>query len=126
MYMYITKIIFEDKDREDKSLAICSIILDDSLKLNKIRLFYKPCKGYYLVLPSKQDVFQEIQSLNEDTEILLPKSEKPYEEFFFPVRNSLYQGILEEVVRCFKEYKSSGKRSFKFNEYCREKHSICR
>lgn len=114
--MKITRIIFEDNDIKDKSLAVCSIVLDDSLRLNEIRL-YKNNKGFYLVLPSRQDIYQEVQKVNSKNIIELPKKEKedkPYEEFFFPLENSLYKAMLATVVDCFSKRKENGTKSFRF------------
>lgn len=114
--MKITRIIFEDNDIKDKSLAVCSIVLDDSLRLNEIRL-YRNNKGYYLVLPSRQDIYQEVQEMNSKSNIELPKNEKEgkeYEEFFFPLENSLYKVMLSTVVECFSKRKENGTKSFRF------------
>lgn len=115
--MKITKIIFEEFDKKEKSLAVCSIIFEDSLKLNKIKLYKNKDKGFYLVLPSKQDVYQEIEGLNEGTEIVLPSKNsinKGYEEFFFPVESGLYKIMLSTVVECFPKFREKGVLVFKF------------
>ena len=102
--MDVTRVVFYSKDRTKKALAACSVILDDELRLNDLSLF-KGEKGYFLILPSRQDVYQEIESLNEGVSIHFPKnsldgtnSKKKYEEFFHPLKGGLYKKILEAVV----------------------------
>ena len=101
---------------KDKSLAICSIVFEDCLKLNNIRLF-KNKKGYYLVLPSKQDVYQEMQDLNNNN-IIIPqceRKEKQYDEFFFPLENELYELMLNTILNCFNQMGEKSVKSFKYN-----------
>lgn len=112
--MKITRVIFEKEDKKDKSLAVCSIVIEDSLKLNKIRLFKRDGE-FYLVLPSKQDVYTEVKDLNSNN-IKLPKcenKEKPYEEFFFPLESKLYKVMLTTIVSCFSKFKEEGIQSFR-------------
>lgn len=102
--MDVTRVVFYGKDRNKKALAACSVVLDDELRLNDILLF-KGEKGYFLILPSRQDVYQEVQKLNGDIEVVFPKntldgtnSKKKYEEFFHPLKGGLYKNILNAVV----------------------------
>lgn len=115
--MNITKVIFEKSDIREKSLAVCSIVFEDSLKLNKIKLYRNNVKGFYLVLPSKQDVYQEVQNLNIGKNVILPikeEGEREYEEFFFPVESELYKTMLSTVVQCFPKFRDKGVLVFKF------------
>jgi len=109
--MNITKIIFEEFSRKEKSLAVCSIIFEDSLKLNKIKLYKNNEKGFYLVLPSKQDIYQEIEGLNEGKNLILPtkkSTDRQYEEFFFPIESELYKKMLSTVLECFPIFREKG------------------
>lgn len=107
--MDISRVIFYSKDRCKKALAVCSVVLDDELRLNDILLF-KNEKGYFLVLPSRQDVYQDVKRLNEGVEIKIPKnalegtdSKKKYEEFFHPVNGSLYKKLLAAIVEAYEK-----------------------
>lgn len=102
--MNVTRVVLYSKDRCKKALAVCSVILDDELRLNDLSLF-KNKNGYFLILPSRQDVYQEVESLNSGVSIQFPKnslagtnSKKKYEEFFHPLKGGLYKKILEAVV----------------------------
>ena len=105
--MDVTRVVFYTRARNKKSLAECSVIIDDELRLNDILLF-KGESGYFLVFPSHQDVHQEVKLLNPDTEIVFPKNslegtnrKKKYEEFFHPLNKDLYQKILNAVVSTY-------------------------
>lgn len=89
-----------------KSLAYCSVVVDDSLMLTGINL-YKGQKGYYLVLPSKQDIYKSISELNENYDIIYPqnakdtksiKNNKKFEEFYHPVTKKFYDELLNSIV----------------------------
>lgn len=100
--MEITRITFEKQDITDKSLAVCSIVLDDCLKLSNIKLF-KNSTGFYLCLPSKQDVYQEVEEVNPCVVIKRPernnRNGKNYEEFYNPVVSSFYKMLLDSITR---------------------------
>lgn len=103
--MDVTRVVFYSRDHKSKSLAVCSVILDDELRLNDISLF-KNERGYFLVLPSKQDIYSGILKLNEDKTVSLPRNpleesdgKKKYQEFYHPVRCSVYKKILDAVVK---------------------------
>lgn len=114
--MNITKVSIESENDKGKALAICSVVLDNELKLTKIKLYYNKEKGYYLVLPSKQDTYQEVQNLNKDLDISIPegKCEKKYDEYYFPVERSFYKNLLDVIVDCFFKSKKEGVKSFRF------------
>lgn len=101
--MKITRVNFKEKNNNG-SLATCSVVLDDCLMLSEISL-YKGDKGYYLILPSKQDVYKSIKDLNKGISIEYPVNsknceggKKVYEEFFHPVTNSFYNELLSEIL----------------------------
>lgn len=108
--MNITKIVFIDVNSDCKRqyLATCSIVVEDCLKLTGIRLFRKADSDdeYYLVFPSKQDIYKEVSKLNEDKDVVFPENtckngkgeKKAYEEFFFPLNKKFYSYILKSIV----------------------------
>lgn len=107
--MEVTRVVFYRKDRNKKALASCSVILDDELRLNDFLLF-KGESGYFLVLPSRQDIYQDIRRMNNGVELAFPKNalestngKKRYEEFFHPLKGSLYKKILTAVVEEFEK-----------------------
>lgn len=108
--MDVTRVVFYSKDRNKKALAACSVILDDELRINDILLFRQDTgdKNYFLVLPSRQDVYQEVQGLNGELNIKFPPNslegttvKKKYEEFYHPVKGSLYRTILKAIVEAY-------------------------
>lgn len=108
--MEVTRVIFYSREGHKKSLALCSVVIDDELRLNDISL-YKGAAGYFLILPSKQDIYQEVEAINRGVSIKFPKnslegtnSRKKYEEFFHPLKGGLYKKILEAIVA---EYEKS-------------------
>lgn len=111
--MKITKIIYKDS-AISKSLALCSVVLDDCLKLENISLYHSKEKGYYLVMPSKQDVYQNVEKCNKGKELKLPKGEnKKYEEFFHPLSADFYKELLSSVEIGYERYKKEGKICYK-------------
>ena len=100
--MEITRITFEKQDITDKSLAVCSVVLDDCLKLSDIKLF-KNSNGFYLCLPSKQDIYQEVEEANPCMVIKRPERKiakgKNYEEFYNPVVASFYKMLLDSITK---------------------------
>lgn len=106
--MKVTRIKYSKQIPDNKALTTCSVVLDDCLMLDGIRLFHSKSKGYYLVLPSKQDVYQEVVALNKDVELSIPKGKtqqeekkqngKSYEEYFYPLKSELYKEMLECII----------------------------
>lgn len=116
--MKITKIVFEDYKKDiTKPKAICSVVLDDSLKLNGVRL-YRNEGGYYLVFPSCEDIYQKVESINPNVEISFPEciygkeKKKDYEEFYHPLCKSLYETILHEVVKAYDILRKTGNHAY--------------
>lgn len=108
--MKISRIVFEkESENKPKPLARCYVVLDDCLRLNNICLYHNE-KGYYLVLPSKQDLYREVQEVNEGIKLELPKNKndlvsgenKKYEEFYHPLSNSFYKTLLNEVLHGYR------------------------
>lgn len=102
----VTKVVYkwdEAELREKKAVAICDIVLDSKLKLRDVRLYRKEGK-YFLVFPSKQDLYKKIQQMNPGLKLNLPLPRNSgvengkFEEFFFPVDSAFYAQLLEIVV----------------------------
>lgn len=117
--MKITKIIFNDfKKDSTKPKAVCSVVLDDCLKLNGIHL-YSGEEGYYLVLPSCEDIYQKIQELNPELEIVFPSciyvdeaKKKKYEELYHPLSSKLYHNLLSQVIRGYEIMRETGNHAY--------------
>jgi len=112
--MVVTKIIYTNKatiDNKDGFMATCDIVLDDSIKLSYIKLFKKmSCDddSYYLVFPSRQDIYKDIKLMNKEIGIVLPKNKREYfvkdisrqyEEFYHPVKKSFYDMLLKVILK---------------------------
>lgn len=117
--MRVTKIRYS---RGISYLAMCSIVIDDCLRLNEVRLYKSKTEasGYNLVFPSKQDVYRDVKKMNGDSEIVLPKNnrakrdpKKQYEEFFHPLTNEAYSIILREVIKGY-ESDSTMSKNFEY------------
>ena len=120
--MEVTRIIYEKPDTGRGvacPVAQCSIIFDDVLKCSGIRLYKKQeDSSYYLVFPSKQDIYQEIKELNKDVELIFPivsckvpnLKRKKYEEFFNPVSSEYYEKLLDLVVKGYDIWIESNKK----------------
>lgn len=110
--MKVSKVVFRDSSHS-KALAVCDIVLDDCLRLKDISLYCNE-KGYYLVMPSKQDVYQDIKKINKDKDVKCPKTEnKKYEEFFHPLSSDFYKELLSVVETGYERYKTTGKSYYK-------------
>lgn len=117
--MKVTKIVFNDYKKDStKPKAVCSVILDDCLKLNGVRLYHGD-KGYYLVFPSCEDIYQKVEGLNPKLEIVFPKcvyveesKKKSYEEFYHPLSSSFYRSILSYVVEAYDNLKETGNHAY--------------
>jgi len=108
--MKITRVVIEKHKDTDKSLAICSVVLDDCLKLSEIKLF-RNSDGFYLCLPSKQDIYRELEEINSNVVIKRPERAeikgKMYEEFYNPVVSSFYKMLLDSITREYVRVKSN-------------------
>ncbi len=117
--MKVSRVIFQDVEKHKGSfLATCSVVLDEQLKLNEIRLYKGRDNKNYLVLPSKQDICREILDLNKDIDIRTPvnctdlKNVK-YNEYFHPVDSFLYRELLDAIVKGYKNFIDTGKISYR-------------
>ncbi len=109
--MKVTRVVcyYRNKSNE-KALAVCSVILDDCLRLNDVSLL-RGEDGYFLVFPSRQDVYREVESLNKGIKVAFPENHlvsnktkaKKYEEFYHPLDKGMYQDILKAVVEAYKK-----------------------
>ena len=89
------------------ALSTCAIVIDDCLILKEVNL-YKGERGYFLVFPSRQDVYKTISDLNEGLSIQYPvnsraneKSDRQFEEFFHPVSADFYEELLKKIVETY-------------------------
>lgn len=96
------------------ALITCNVVLDDCLLLSGLNL-YKGSKGYFLVFPSKQDIYKSVNDMNEGVSIKYPAGEskhikngKCYDEFFHPVDSEFYETLLKRVVELFESMKGIG------------------
>lgn len=112
--MKITRVKIEKDCHEDKSLAVFSIVFDDELRVNSVKLY--KTTDYYLVMPSKQDIYQRVKELNSEEVRVPDKTEKnkSFEEFFFPLDSTLYKKMLNILVSCYEKHKKLGTISFRF------------
>lgn len=118
--MKVSRVIFHPEGCcRGSLLATCSVILDECLRLNNIRLYSNKSSGEkYLVLPSKQDVYRNIKELNPNKNITFPENSvscknKKYEEYFNPVEISMYRELLNTIVEGYKNFTDTGKTSYR-------------
>lgn len=118
--MKISRVIFyEEKCNHGSLLATCSVVLDECIKLNDIRLYKnKKTDKEYLVLPSKQDVYKRVEEVNPGKSIVFPEGDsafrkKKYDEFFHPVECYMYVEMLECIKAGYDYYMKTGKVSYR-------------
>lgn len=111
--MRFTRVLYKKPGAGIKPLAVCDVVLDNCLRVTDIKLYRKNGK-YYLVLPSKQDIYQAMSEVNKGIDLRFP-SESPcvggktkcnYEEFYYPVNKEFYQELLNVVVEGYKKFKT--------------------
>ena len=103
--MNITRVIFNTEACKSKAIADCEVVFDDCFKVAGICMYKKEDGSYYLTFPSKQDIYREVEELNEKG-IVTPKNRrkerggngKEYEEFFYPVDSLFYDYLLSVLV----------------------------
>lgn len=111
--MKITRVKYDVKGDKEKVglVALCSIVLDNCLKMQSIKLCRKEDGEYYLIFPSKQDAFLELVRHNErqGKEIAIPERKSSnskktvYEEYFHPVTGEFYVEIKDTLVKGYEE-----------------------
>lgn len=124
--MKVTRVIY-DRRKSNRSdlLVTCSVVLDDCLKLNDIKL----CKDVkndscYLVLPSRVSVCREVSKLNSDKNIVLPedciqnKSDNK-DEYFHPVDVRFYCLLLNTILEGYERFKGTGDAIYRPLNYTR-------
>lgn len=108
--MKVTKVIVHKVLEGSSSQAICSAVLDDCLKLSDI-LLCKNDEGFFLILPSKQDVYKEVNTLNEGISIKYPVNHrekcKRFEEFYHPVSRDFYIYLRDSIVDAYLKCKDN-------------------
>lgn len=105
--MKVTKVCYYDGNLCNKALTVCDVVLDGELKIKGVRLYKNNKKGYYLVFPSSQDIYQEIEYYNPEF-TLQDNNEgeaKKYDEFFFPIKSSFYEKLLSTITEGYKKRK---------------------
>lgn len=126
--MRVTKVMLYTRRKAPHILTFCSVIMDDSLKLNDIQLCEKGTGERFLILPSRQDIYDYIGKLNKESvaDIVLPevnsatvstndKNNKKYEEFFHPVSADLYREILHACSTAYDELDGTDKVTWRPN-----------
>lgn len=117
--MKVSRVIFHTDKEYKGALAVCSIVLDDCLLLSDICLYKQ--KDYFITYPSKQDVYNAVEDLNEGLNILYPtntkygKGNKSFEEYFHPLTKEFYVYVLDCIVEGYNEYKKLSKKVKKFS-----------
>lgn len=112
--MKVTRVIFE-KTGQTKALAVCSVVIENSLKLKHIRLYRNQEGKYYLIFPSIQDVSQQIQRDNPNLVIKCIEREdsrKKWDEFYIPLKSDFYSYLLSTVLEGYKLYIEESRRVF--------------
>lgn len=118
--MKISRVIFyEERCNRGSLLATCSVVLDECIKLNDIRLYRNKNTGKeYLVLPSKQDIYKRVEEANKGVNIDFPEDhsvsgKKKYDEFFHPVECYMYVELLECIKKGYDYFMKTGKVSYR-------------
>lgn len=125
--MKVTRVIYNSgKVNKGTLLTFCSVILDDCLQMTGISL-HSGKDGYYLIFPSKQDVYKSVSDLNEGVSIEYPPNlrkssddsdkRKDFEEFFHPVSKEFYIELLNTILDGYtlhKEKISNGVAGFSY------------
>lgn len=117
--MKVTRVVFQHlvKEGDKQFLGLVSVVLDDCLRLNRIRLF-KRGEKCYLILPSDKDIFDSIVEANEGVELVMPeepsssKSKKVYNEFYNPVESSFYSYLLNTILDGYDYCVENGKNCY--------------
>ena len=117
--MKVSKVLYKSNKNSNKALAMCDIVISECLRLEDVCLYKNEKSGYFLVFPSRQDIYKEIEQLNQGVKLVFPpisnacsSREKKYEEFFYPMSNVFYRELLAIVVDGYEIMRDSGKNSY--------------
>lgn len=119
--MKVTRVIVHGSSvKQGRPLCVCSVVFDDCLMINHIRLFQGD-NGYYLCFPSKQDIYKEVQDLNKDNPVVCPSQTydendegcKKYDEFYHPLDRMFYYDLRSIIVSAYIMWKETGRSSIK-------------
>jgi hypothetical protein len=97
---------------------MCDVVIEDSLKLCDICLYKNDSSDYFLVFPSKQDVYRDVQLFNKEEVKFPPLSsactsrKKQFEEFYYPMSSDFYKELLQLVVDGYLLSKKTKKNSY--------------
>lgn len=114
--MEITRVEYKinEDNKDPKLLAVCDVVLDNCLMLSYIRLCQGQDGKFYLILPSKQDVFKElgVYNLKQGNAVKYPdRVHKPnskkfvWDEFFHPVTREFYTFLCDTLVEGYNDWK---------------------
>lgn len=124
--MKVTKVMLYTRRKAPHILTFCSVVMDDSLKLNDIQLCVKGDGERFLILPSRQDIYEHVGKLNRESgvDVVLPEinsvtvstnDKKKYEEFFHPVSADLYRNILNACSTAYDELDGTDRTTWRPN-----------
>lgn len=109
--MSVSRIVFNSIHDGDCGCLLGSVdvFIEDCLRVRNVRLFASAIKGYYLVFPSKQDLYSSIEKLNPDIQIKFSEvqggtdadGKRLYDEYFFPVNSEYYKYLLEVITDAY-------------------------
>lgn len=116
--MNITRVVYGNcSNKKGSYLVCCSVVLDDCLRLNDIRLFKDDIRGYFLVLPNKSDIYKEVIAYNKkcDRRIEVPEcgTQKHFRELYHPVDSDFYNRLLNTIVDGYNSMIKTGRVSYR-------------
>lgn len=100
--MDITKIKYYDIGKSNDSIYLgkCSVVLEESIILNDIRIFNGK-KGRYIVMPRKENLKND-SSCGDSSMI------EKYKDVFHPVRKSFYSFLSRVILRGYDNMLKTG------------------
>lgn len=110
--MEITEIKYNYPPAHINAIMMCSVVFDDCMVLKDIRLCQSHEKGYFLIFPSKQNLYNELEKYNKDLgiDIEYPKmkhgkgGKKLWEEYFYPISSEFYKYMLSTVIEGYESF----------------------
>lgn len=98
-------------------LSLCNVVLDNCLLLAEIKLCRDDNGKYYLLMPSKQDAYADLATLNKKSgkDIILPErrykanSKKlKWDEYFHPITHDFYAYLSTVIVEGYENKVETG------------------
>lgn len=108
--MNVTRVEYKLKQKNVKEyglVALCTVVLDESLMLSDIKLCKAESGSFYLLMPSKQDTFEDLKAFNAEKGIEVEVPERrlkanskrlKWDEYFHPVTREFYLNLLDTIV----------------------------